>query len=888
MSCTSFLPDQPRFPLRVTNRPALPRIGYRVGGYGDLIASMHRYIDHSVVLSGWTHRDSDDPGIALLEGAAIVGDVLTFYQEHYANEAFLRTATWSESVQKLVRLLGHRPAPGLGGRTDFALEVRGDAAVEMPEAFPIKARLQDVDDPVDFLTTEALVAYPHLSRFHLYRRRIPRSTVAEGSREVDVHAVEGDRSTAARAGVGLRSGDRLALVAPEPAWVRSGTSASDEQPEVQFVDVSEVRTPLGRMTIRLGAPLVRDWTAPARAFRVGRTFRHAGHAAPPIHIRTVSTSGEISGAQEQTTDFRRHLDNHVCTLSDLDGGVYGDAIPLDRQVDDVVVGAEVLVRMTVQDGGTPRRLQVVRRVVGVETTSVTFAGTTAPSTVLRLDELLLPNAALDHFETDMRTVTVHELTSPRLGLGGPPDSDTHGFTTGLDALAYFGTLDEVRALAGRRLLFEREGHEPVERVVVDGPDHFELPAGADEAEARMWTLSFDRPPPFDRAAYDEDEPTVVVRGNVIRAEQGKDEGEVVLGSGDGRAGFQTFPIPAAPLTWHPSVGSTPPQDARLEVRVAGRLWRRVDSLFGRGPDDEIYIVRTADDGASWVQFGDGLTGARLPSGRQNVTARYRTGWGAFGSPDPTSRPTPGRRIDGLDKVLLPGSVSGGRAPEGPETARRAAPGRVQGMGRLVSLQDFETEVLGIGGVGSARAVWTTHEGTPALVLRILMRAGREQEFDDVRDTVRAWQRCRGPDRFPVVVRRARIRWGFLDLRCAFAPAEDESELRRRVRSELGPSEPDAGEGEGLFSASARAVGAPEYRHRVEARVQNVPGVLWCRAEGLGLFPAAVVDPDTVSLPSPPRPRAGVLAPGVDELIQIHPRHLVLSASAPPPTDECAP
>ena len=48
--------------------------------------------------SAWTHRDADDPGIALMEGAAILGDILTFYQEHYANEAYLRTAAWRERL----------------------------------------------------------------------------------------------------------------------------------------------------------------------------------------------------------------------------------------------------------------------------------------------------------------------------------------------------------------------------------------------------------------------------------------------------------------------------------------------------------------------------------------------------------------------------------------------------------------------------------------------------------------------------------------------------------------------------------------------------------------------------------------------------------------------
>src|SRR5260370_30633476 len=80
---------------------------------------MLRRLNGQTPLLNWTHREPDDPGIALIEGAAILGDILTFYQDLYANEAFLRTAQWRESVAELVRLLGYRLAPGL--RRDRAL-----------------------------------------------------------------------------------------------------------------------------------------------------------------------------------------------------------------------------------------------------------------------------------------------------------------------------------------------------------------------------------------------------------------------------------------------------------------------------------------------------------------------------------------------------------------------------------------------------------------------------------------------------------------------------------------------------------------------------------------------------------------------------------------------
>src|SRR5215472_2857884 len=91
------------FPKRPNNRPALPRIGYRIGAYADFRDHLLRQLNLDPTLQSWTHRASDDPGIALLESASILGDILTFYQDLYANEAFLRTAQWRDSVSQLVR-----------------------------------------------------------------------------------------------------------------------------------------------------------------------------------------------------------------------------------------------------------------------------------------------------------------------------------------------------------------------------------------------------------------------------------------------------------------------------------------------------------------------------------------------------------------------------------------------------------------------------------------------------------------------------------------------------------------------------------------------------------------------------------------------------------------
>jgi predicted phage baseplate assembly protein len=403
----------------------------------------------------------------------------------------------------------------------------------------------------------------------------------------------------------------------------------------------------------------------------------------------------------------------------------------------------------------------------------------------------------------------------------------------------------------------------------------------------MWPLDFDRPPaPFTRADFDEREPSVTVRGNLADASQGKAEREAVLGNGDSRQSWQTFPLPKAPLTYFLSAGATPPHVPELEIWVGGRLWTRVDAFFGRGPQETIYIVREDSEGRSFVQFGDGETGARLPSGLKNVVAVYRSGVGAYGPLKPGASPSAAERPPGFDKVALAGIVSGGAEAERGDKAREAAPGKVQSLGRLVSIRDYETETLALPGVVTAAAAWDLHAGVPAVILRVLLEAGREAEFADLRATLAHAQRCRGPDRFPLVVEQALLRYVYLDVSYARDPSYRQEDVEAGMRAALGLAGDLAAEASGVFGLRARRLGQSEYASRIEGRLQNVPGVLWCKVTALERFGAGALDAAVLVLPAPPRPLAAVLACSAHELLQLDARHVTLTAVAAP-AEECA-
>ena len=76
-----------------------------------------------------TTRSGGDFTIALLDAWAAVADVLTFYQERIANEAYLRTATERRSLVELANLIGYVPRPGVAASAylAFTLDDTGTA-----------------------------------------------------------------------------------------------------------------------------------------------------------------------------------------------------------------------------------------------------------------------------------------------------------------------------------------------------------------------------------------------------------------------------------------------------------------------------------------------------------------------------------------------------------------------------------------------------------------------------------------------------------------------------------------------------------------------------------------------------------------------------------------
>ena len=129
-----------RTPLEVQNRPGLSAIAYRIGTYASFREAMLEAIAHTPELAGLGTRRDDDYSIALLDLWAAVADVLTFYQERYANEVFLRTAQQTQSLRRLAALLGYDPQPGVAALAELAFTATNGQVIQVP----IGLRVQSV------------------------------------------------------------------------------------------------------------------------------------------------------------------------------------------------------------------------------------------------------------------------------------------------------------------------------------------------------------------------------------------------------------------------------------------------------------------------------------------------------------------------------------------------------------------------------------------------------------------------------------------------------------------------------------------------------------------------------------------------------------------------
>ncbi|MDQ8702660.1 putative baseplate assembly protein [Streptomyces sp. LHD-70] len=526
-----------------------------------------------------------------------------------------------------------------------------------------------------------------------------------------------------------------------------------------------------------------------------------------------------------------------------------NVLQLDSVYDRITVGSWVAIERPrkgkdPKEGGIPgdpKLAFVTTQVKAVRTAAYTNYGITGRGT-----ELVLADPWLDEFDvllSHIRDTTVHAAGEVLRMADEPLGEDVHGNEIELAEL-YEGLQP------GRTLIVSGErsdvpgvtGVEATEVVVLDRADPVadQVPPGG--APHTRLTLTTD-------LAYRYRRETVKVLGNVVAATHGEGRDEPI-GSGDSDRTNQTFALWQSPLTWLAAdnpLGATPV----LEVRVDGVLWHEVDSLAGRGPRERVYITGSTSDGRTTVTFGDGVHGARLPSGHENVRARYRFGTGRAANV-PADRITQAvTRPLGVTAVTNPVPATGGSDADGPGLTRRTVPLAVAALDRLVSPVDYEDFARSRAGIGRASAR-ELYDGRRRL-LHVTVAGTDDVPIADDADVLRALRSSLseyGDPRLAVRVDVRELVLLLLAARVKVAPDHTWSLVEPRLRQALLRR----------LGFEGRELGQPAALSEVLAAAHSVPGVDYVDVDVFTGVPASATPAELLDIVRDPgEPRTAVPA-----------------------------
>jgi hypothetical protein len=863
-------------PVRIHNAAGQAAVGYRAGAYASFRESLLARLSGSDVpaLGRLTTRDDDDVTIALLDALATALDVLTFYQERIANENLLRTATERRSILELARLIGYELAPGVAGATRLAFtlqEVPGSPALAAgPVEIPAGTRVQSVPGPGEtaqtFETVEAVEARTEWNAIPVQASAPWRP--ATGDREVWLSGL----------GLALQAGDAILLVGRERfedpgsgRWdIRVATAVEEDEAGRRTRVAWE--TGLGDVV----PPAAGGLGAEAFAFR--RRAGLFGHNAPDPRLMSardtqLGTMTEGSGAtltwhsdrfriQGSAVDLdaaypkvtpgsffalvSNHTDPHPSGLSGYVALYRADTVSYPSRTDFALTGKVTRIEPDTEEGLDDFRERIRENVVLAETEPLAVSETPLPHpmygetvALARLAPGIEPGRALavggKRARIGLRlgtaggtlqldeggTVAVGEGDSLRLA-AAPEQLGGAGWTA-LTPAQFGDVLTGPGGATLRLRLVDRDGRTGaltitasevrLEPAQEDDEDVAEiafvgdLPASVTHGRERT-TLGLAAP-----LAHCYDRATARINANVARATHGETVTEI-LGSADARVPNARFPLRQAPLTFV----SAPTPSGRLStlaLRVNDLLWGEADRLYGRAPAERVYAVDVDADAHATVQFGDGIEGARPPSGDHNVRATYRKGIGAAGNVAAGRLTNLLSRPLGVTGVTNPEAAGGGEDPEQDERARANAPLTVRTLDRAVSIRDYADFARAFAGIAKAHAVWVPAGPAPGIFVTVAGESGAAVlPGSDTYDHLLGALHRYGDPLLPVELatyRDARFR---VRLSVRVAPDADPGLVLPAVDAALGEA----------FGFEARAFGQGVSLDEVAAAAQSVAGV----------------------------------------------------------------
>ena len=646
--------------------------------------------------AGWQTGTANDYQTMFVELWAYLADILTFYQERIANEAYLGTASLRDSLLRLVNLIDYRPGPGAGATGLVAFTVGKGNSLTVPAGFRVGSKPAPGQSAAVFETTTATAVSGDNSVITLSPLSPdvpfpPRTIVLQGVNNalaVDdyVLAVE-DQDTVKEAPHLLQIADLIVdktANATTISWLQevgNGPYAQASK-QVSVYALGVTAAPFGAnapawntLSPTLNnsdsktpaAPYQNNWDTPViflesarillnRESRIEEGFFPNIQANPWFYVPVPGDLNTVLFLDAPYKELNSSAQNPGYAVL-LSGGVFQIVHVIDA-----------------------RQATKVAYTLSSKVTRLTFAENMSGSLFPIRDTVVLTGSALLPLQIDLPLPV--SLSGDQLILQGVQSQLQSGQTVVIKGSVF----DPNAAVA--------TAEQAAESCIIDGPP---VPDTANNV-----TRIKLKTPLVNTYVLT----SCSLLGNIVEVTQGETVKDEVLGSSDGSA-FQSYSLKKKPLTYLPS---TDPEGlaavkSTLTVIVNGVAWNEQPNLVQSAPNAQDFTTRLDDTAQTTVVFGDGFNGAKPPSGTNNVHARYRKGLGSAGNLSADAIQQLVDSIPNLKKVTNPVPSSGGSDADTPAQIRTAAPASLRTFSRAVSAPDYAALALNFPGISKATATW---------------------------------------------------------------------------------------------------------------------------------------------------------------------------------------
>ncbi len=745
----------PAAPLVPYNAPGLSTIQYRIGAFSSFRRAMLDEVadPHLLDLLGVTvnpfaawHEGMDgDYQTMFIELWAYLADILTFYQERIANEAYLPTATQRDSLLRLVQLINYRPNPGAGASASLAFTVEKGKLVSIPASFRVSSKAAPGKPAAVFEAAAAINAYGENSAIALsavaptnqfaplsdFRSLFVPLALSPGILSTVATNLYGGAGAAysqtfvvnptieAASAVGAEApqavsrfgeGSRLTAKALESIFiyrpfqslttrtiVLQGTNnrlavgdyvlvvepvpQGSPNPTVHQVTTVNTDKTTNTTTITWEETPGTSYDKNASLYALRVTAGPFGNNAPNWNSLTAALTTNDPFKDEKWDDSTNAW-YYLPTPGDSLNLVFLDAVySAAKNPDWIVLMTDNNVR--------------IFQVADARPVSKAAYAISAKVTRLTLDNDI-PD--LQHNPFPLRNTVIltgSELLTLQNNL--PLPDPLTGSTLVLAGV--YPNLQTGQTVIVRGNLYDPNTNAPsqtlnAESGILDGPP---IP----DAVNNITTVTLKNPliNKYARAS-------TVLMANIVDATQGETVRDEVLGSSDGSA-FQSYALKQKPLTYLPS---TNPEglsavESTLTIMVNQVRWNEQPTLLESAANAQDYTTNLDNSDQTTVVFGDGLNGARPPTGKNNIHARYRKGLGSSGNAGTGGVQQLIDSAPGLQKVTNPQPAIGGTDRESIDQVRVNAPASLRTFGRAVSAADYAALALSYPGVAKASAAW---------------------------------------------------------------------------------------------------------------------------------------------------------------------------------------